>query len=1443
MDHYGRISSTWRHRIRALVSVPAVLALSTCFLPSEPSSKQRVVFGLPADTALVAVGAMIAPAVTVQADGASLSAPRIRFESGDTTIVVVDPSGQLNARRRGVASIRAVLVSGATGVTPPETTFAVRVIIDGMRLAKTADSLRALGDTLLFRPGYLDANGWALSAADSAAILPTYQIVSAGQAVQLDPATGAIVSRGNGTDTVRAIVDTSSITLVVQVRQRAARLAATPADSFRFRALTATQQFGVTAWDRRDSLIAQPFVAWSSSNSAVVSVASGSGVATAAGNGSAFVIAAVDSVADTVVVTVSQVPTQLAVTAQPGAAAAGAAITPGVQVAIRDSLGTTVAGATPLVTVALGTNPGGGTLAGTVGKSAIGGIATFSDLSVDKAASGYTLTASAAGLAGATTVGFDITPGAASQLAFSVSPGTATAGSPITPPVQVTVQDAFGNTVGTAPVVVTIGIGTNPGGGTIAGTITRTTVNGIATFTDVSIDKAGTGYTLTAAAPGLAGASSAPFNIIPGLAARLAFTVQPTAAAAGTTIAPAVRVTVQDQFGNTITAATSVITLAIGSNPVGGTLVGTTSKSAVNGVATFTDLSIAKSGTGYTLTAAASGVAAATSGPFDIAAGAAARVAFTVQPGPTVVGVTITPAVQAAIQDTLGNTVTTATNLITVAIGTNPSGGKLTGTLVRSAVSGVASFADLSIDKIGSGYTLTASATGFAGAASAGFDVNAAATKLAFIVQPSVTVAGQAISPGVQVAVQDGAGNTVTTASTVITITMGANANGATLSGTTIRSAVNGVATFSDLSIDSVRSGYTLTATAAGLASAGSAAFDVTANAPAKLAFSVQPVTTPAGQGISPAVRVSVLDAFGNTVTTFTGNVSVAITSGTGDPGATLGGATTVPAAAGVATFTGLSIDKVATGYTLAAAVSGLAGTTSAAFAITPAAPVKLAVTGQPVTTTAGALLTPAVQVTILDGFGNTVKGYTGTVTVAITGGTGSPNATLAGTRTVFAAAGVATFSDLSIDKAASGYSLTATASGLVGATSAAFSITPGIAAKLTFTAQPRTAEAGSPLAPAVEVTVQDGVGNVVTSATSITLTITGSTGTAGAVLGGTRTVSAVGGTALFSDLRIDKAGTDYMLTATASGLTNAISTTFNITPGVAARLAFTGQPSTVQAGTLLAPAVRVAVQDALGNTVTSSAASVAVAITGGTGTPGATLGGTTTVAAVGGIAVLSDLSIDKAGTGYALTAAAGGLAGAVSAPFAVTVGAPNKLAFTGQPSATAAGSIMSPSVQVAVQDGLGNPDTTFAGTVTLAITSGTGTVGATLSGTLTATAAKGVATFADLSIDKAGSGYTFTATASGLTGAVSGGFAITPGAAVRLAFTVQPGTTAAGATLMPAVRVTAQDALGNTVAGFTGSVTVGLASGTGTAGATLCKSRSRTLSGTRSPAPRRSSP
>ena len=181
-----------------------------------------------------------------------------------------------------------------------------------------------------------------------------------------------------------------------------------------------------------------------------------------------------------------------------------------------------------------------------------------------------------------------------------------------------------------------------------------------------------------------------------------------------------------------------------------------------------------------------------------------------------------------------------------------------------------------------------------------------------------------------------------------------------------------------------------------------------------------------------------------------------------------------------------------------------------------------------------------------------------------------------------------------------------------------------------------------------------------------------------------------------------------------------------------------------------------VAIQDVFGNTVTSSTAPVTLAITPGTGTAGATLSGTSTVNAVNGVATFSSLSIDQAGSGYTLTVTSPGLTSATSASFTVAHGPASKLVFTTQPAYSVAEASLSTQPVVIAQDALGNTATSFSAVVTLAITPGSGTAGAVISGTTTVNAVNGVATFTNLNIDKAGSGYTITATTPGLTEAVS---------------------------------------------------------------------------------------
>jgi hypothetical protein len=101
---------------------------------------------------------------------------------------------------------------------------------------------------------------------------------------------------------------------------------------------------------------------------------------------------------------------------------------------------------------------------------------------------------------------------------------------------------------------------------------------------------------------------------------------------------------------------------------------------------------------------------------------------------------------------------------------------------------------------------------------------------LAFTVQPSKTLPMFAIQPAVQVTALDAEGNRVTSYNGPVTIAIGHNGGTlmpGTLSGTLTVNAVNGVATFANLSIDQLGNGYTLVVTAANVVDAESATFTI----------------------------------------------------------------------------------------------------------------------------------------------------------------------------------------------------------------------------------------------------------------------------------------------------------------------------------------------------------------------------------------------------------------------------------------------------------------------------------------------------------------------------------------------------------------------------------------------------------------------------------------
>jgi hypothetical protein len=737
-----------------------------------------------------------------------------------------------------------------------------------------------------------------------------------------------------------------------------------------------------------------------------------------------------------------------------------------------------------LVSIALGANPGGGVLSGTTAQAAVAGVASFGDLSIDKAGTGYTLTASGVGLSAGASNAFDITVGgvSASQSTVNAAPTniTASGGSSIST-ITVIAKDAFGNPIqGATAVLAVTGSGnalTQPVGTTNAsGVATGTLSSTMAESKTVSATIDGVGVTQTAAV-----------LVSPATASALVFTSQPSTTGAGAPIAPAVVVTAVDQFDNTATAFTADVVVAIGANPSGGTLGGTTTRPAVSGVAAFNDLSIDKTGTGYTLTAT-SGSLTQTSGAFAVSAGTPDHVTITVQPSNTTAGAAITPSIQVDIRDQFDNLVTGASNSIALAIAANPGGGTLSGTTSGNALAGVATFSGLSIDKAGSGYTLRATSGGLTLDTSAPFDISAGlADHLAFSVQPSNTVAASAITPAVQVEIQDQFDNLVTGATTSITAAIASNPGGASLSGTTTRAAVAGVAIFSGLSIDKAGTGYTLDATASGLNGDTSSTFDISVGAAAKLGFFVQPTTAPAGTLISPPVQVEIQDQGGNRVTSATNSVTLAIGSNPG--GGTLSGGGAVAAVDGIATFSNLSVDQAGVGYTLVATAATLTAATSTSFDIV-SVPDHLVFFVQPSNATAGAAMAPSIEVEIQDAANNRVATATNSIALAIANN--PSGGALSGTTTSNAVAGVATFAGLSINKAGNGYTLQATSGSLTSATSVGFDITAAAVDAVQSTVLASDDTMGQCLsscltatngAVTITVTARDQFGNVVPSA------------------------------------------------------------------------------------------------------------------------------------------------------------------------------------------------------------------------------------------------------------------------------------------------------------------------------------------------------------------------
>jgi adhesin/invasin len=366
------------------------------------------------------------------------------------------------------------------------------------------------------------------------------------------------------------------------------------------------------------------------------------------------------------------------------------------------------------------------------------------------------------------------------QVVIAQQPTNAMNGTSITPPPVVELRDADNNRVAGADRIVTATVAS--GTGTITGS-TTTSVNGVATFSDLRIAGTGT-FTLTFSADNVTSATSQSFSVTDVQATQLSITTQPSASAqSGVALAQQPAVQALDASGNTVARSGIVVTAAISAG--GGTLGGTaTATTDASGTATFTDLSISGAAGSRTLTFTATGLTAATSNTIVVGAGAATQLSITTQPSSAAqsgVALAQQPAIQ--LRDASGNAVSQSGVQITASVATG--GGTLGGTASAATnASGLATFTNLSITGAGT-QTLQFASSGLASVVSSSIGISAGApNQLTIATQPSATAqSGVAFAQQPAVQLRDASGNAISQSG--VSVTASILSGGGTLGGTT----------------------------------------------------------------------------------------------------------------------------------------------------------------------------------------------------------------------------------------------------------------------------------------------------------------------------------------------------------------------------------------------------------------------------------------------------------------------------------------------------------------------------------------------------------------------------------------------------------------------------------------------------------------------------------
>ncbi len=340
-------------------------------------------------------------------------------------------------------------------------------------------------------------------------------------------------------------------------------------------------------------------------------------------------------------------------------------------------------------------------LSGDVTGNASDGVITFPDLAIDTAGS-FTIAATSNGLLTGTTSVINVTAGPATQLVVAPGnpPGTLAAGALFG--FVVDAEDQYDNIDPTFGATVAIALVNSPGV-TLHGSPTATAQRGIATFSSLSIDTAGT-YIIEATSGSLTPVPTSSISITPAAPFQLVFSTRPSqTVTAGQVFTPSPVIDEEDQFGNLETTDNSTVITAA---PSAGTaqLEGA-SATVSGGIATFNNLTDTEAQT-MMLEFSGGSLPALTSSSIDVTPGPAVDLIVKRPPTGIVAGIGFPLEVDA--QDTYGNLATSYSGLVTLSVASGQ--GSLTGSVSAMAVNGVANFTSVTCDTSGS-ISIGASAT------------------------------------------------------------------------------------------------------------------------------------------------------------------------------------------------------------------------------------------------------------------------------------------------------------------------------------------------------------------------------------------------------------------------------------------------------------------------------------------------------------------------------------------------------------------------------------------------------------------------------------------------------------------------------------------------------------------------------------------------------------